>query len=244
MGILIAVEGMDGSGKSTQADLLYHWLRAQGLPVHHTEWNSSPLVKEVTKLGKSTKSLLPRTFHLIHAADFADRWARQIEPMLKVGGIVICDRYLYTAIARDGARGVPREVIDATYSFAREPDLTLLFDVPMEVGLKRILKGRPKLKYYEAGLDMQWTFDPVESYTILQTKIKEIYDSLADEGKLCKVDSNRDVSEIQKDVRRLLSEKIDFSVVEQIYPSDRLAEQHRGGRLEWLEGLDDKEGKQ
>ena len=128
MGILIAVEGMDGSGKSTQAELLYQWLRSQGLPVHHTEWNSSPLVKEVTKIGKSTRRLLPRTFHLIHAADFADRWARQIEPMLEVGGIVICDRYVYTSMARDGARGVDREVIDATYAFARKPDITLYFD--------------------------------------------------------------------------------------------------------------------
>ncbi len=237
MGILIAVEGMDGSGKSTQAELLYQWLRSQGLPVHHTEWNSSPLVKEVTKIGKSTRRLLPRTFHLIHAADFADRWARQIEPMLEVGGIVICDRYVYTSMARDGARGVEREVIDATYAFARKPDITLYFDVPVEVGLERILKGRPELKYYEAGLDMQWTFDPVESYTILQTKIKAIYDQLSEEGTLVKVDATKGVSKIQKQVRKLLQEKIDFSVVEPIYPSDRLAEQQRGTRLEWLEGL-------
>ena len=109
-GILIAVEGMDGSGKSTQAKLLYHWLRAKGLPVFHTEWNSSKIVKQATKIGKNTRRLLPITFHMIHAADFADRWAQQIEPVLEIGGIVICDRYKYTAMARDGSRDVPREV--------------------------------------------------------------------------------------------------------------------------------------
>ena len=106
-GILIAVEGMDGSGKSTQAKLLYHWLRAKGLPVFHTEWNSSKIVKQATKIGKNTRRLLPITFHMIHAADFADRWAQQIEPVLEIGGIVICDRYKYTAMARDGSRDVP-----------------------------------------------------------------------------------------------------------------------------------------
>ena len=113
-GILIAVEGMDGSGKSTQAKLLYHWLRAKGLPVYHTEWNSSKIVKAATKLGKQNKRLLPMTFHLIHAADFADRWAKQIEPVLKIGGIVICDRYKYTAMARDGSRDVSLETIEQT----------------------------------------------------------------------------------------------------------------------------------
>ena len=85
-GVLIAVEGMDGSGKSTQAKLLYSWLRAKGMPVHHTEWNSSPVVRTATKAGKTGRRLLPITFHMIHAADFADRYAQQIEPMLEVGG--------------------------------------------------------------------------------------------------------------------------------------------------------------
>jgi dTMP kinase len=237
MGILIAVEGMDGSGKSTQADLLYHWLRSKGLPVHHTEWNSSPSVKKATKVGKDSRRLLPRTFHLIHAADFADRWSRQIEPVLEVGGIVICDRYIFTAMARDGAREVPRDVIEATYAFAREPDITLYFDIPVEVGLERILKGRPELKYYEAGMDMQWTYDPLESYKILQTKIKDIYDVLADDGRMLRIDSTGGVSEVQKRVRKVLAEKLDFSNIEPIYPADRLAEQYRGSRLEWLDDM-------
>ena len=175
-GILIAVEGLDGSGKSTQAKLLLNWIRALGLPVHHTEWNSSPFIKAATKEGKDKKRLKPMTFHLIHAADFADRWAQQIEPMLEIGGIVICDRYKFTAMARDGARGVSNDIIEQNYSFALEPDLTIFFDIPPEIGYQRIISGRPSLKWYEAGLDMGWTHDPFESYKILQGKIKSIYD--------------------------------------------------------------------
>ena len=101
-GVLIAVEGVDGSGKSTQIQLLRDWLSSQGLRVHFSEWNSSLLVKEATKKGKKNKLLTPTTFSLIHATDFADRYERQIYPMLKAGFIVLCDRYKYTAFARDG----------------------------------------------------------------------------------------------------------------------------------------------
>jgi len=188
-GLLIVVEGMDGSGKSTQAKLLFNWIRALGLPVHHTEWNSSPVVATATKAGKDSKRLKPQTFHLIHAADFADRWSKQIEPMLEVGGIVICDRYKFTALARDGARGVDADIIESNYSFAREPDLTLYFDIPPEIGYNRIVTGRPSLKFYEAGMDMGWTHDPFESYKILQGKIKAIYDDLVERGRIVRVDA-------------------------------------------------------
>ena len=155
-GILIAVEGMDGSGKSTQAMLLFNWIRALGLPVHHTEWNSSPVVAAATKVGKDTKRLKPQTFHLIHAADFADRWSKQIEPMLEVGGIVICDRYKFTAMARDGARGVDRTTIEGNYSFAREPDiaephLARRFGKPVCDRHVTLMNGRGDLAHLDLG---------------------------------------------------------------------------------------------
>lgn len=232
-GILIAVEGMDGSGKSTQAQLVFNWLRALGLPVYHTEWNSSPAVKNATKSGKESKRLKPMTFHLIHAADFADRWAKQIEPMLEVGGIVICDRYKFTAMARDGAREVPREVIESNYSFAPEPDLTLYFDIPPEVGYTRIVTGRPSLKWYEAGLDMGWTHDPFESYKILQGKIKNIYDGLVEDGRILRVDAVGTVAEVQTRVREILNQKIDFKGIDKIEETDRMAETIRSSSFDW-----------
>jgi len=225
-GILIAVEGLDGSGKSTQAHLLVQWLRALGAPVHHTEWNSSPMVKSATKEGKKNQRLVPETFHYIHAADFADRWERQIEPLLAVGGVVICDRYKFTAMARDGARGIDQERIEMTYSFARDPDLTLYFEVDAEISLSRIMKGRPNLKFYESGMDMGWTDDPVESYKKLQGRMREIYGEIAESGRMVRIDSNRGIAEIQKNVRRIISDSIDLSNVTLIEADDRRAEIH------------------
>src|SRR5262249_54075273 len=104
-GRLITVEGIDGSGKSTQLQLLERWLAARGYRVHFTEWNSSPLVRRSMKRGKKKDLLTPTTFSLLHAVDFADRLTYQILPPLKAGMIVLADRYVFTAFGRDVARG-------------------------------------------------------------------------------------------------------------------------------------------
>src|SRR5271165_3967969 len=106
-GALIVVEGTDGSGKSTQLYLLKRWLEIGGYRLHFTEWNSSPLVKSATRRGKQRRLLTPTTFSLLHAADFADRCERQIMPLLQGDYLVLADRYIYTAFARDAARGCP-----------------------------------------------------------------------------------------------------------------------------------------
>src|SRR5712691_1053820 len=106
-GRLFIVEGVDGSGKSTQIALLRQWLISEGYTLFFSEWNSSPLVKRTTSRGKKRMLLTPATFSLLHATDFADRMEREIVPALKAGAIVLADRYTYTAFARDGARGVP-----------------------------------------------------------------------------------------------------------------------------------------
>jgi dTMP kinase len=75
-GKLVVVEGIDGSGKSTQIRLLEKWLVSKGMRVFLTEWNSSELVKEITSKGKKKGRLTPTTFCLLHATDFADRYGR------------------------------------------------------------------------------------------------------------------------------------------------------------------------
>ena len=107
-GRLIAVEGLDGSGKSTQIYLLKRWLEAEGIKVYFSEWNSSELVKSATSKGKKRELLTPTTFSLIHATDFADRYERHLLPLLRAGYVVLCDRYIFTAFARDVVRGVRR----------------------------------------------------------------------------------------------------------------------------------------
>src|SRR5689334_19485077 len=141
-GALIVVEGTDGSGKSTQLYLLKRWLEIGGYRLHFTEWNSSPLVKSATRRGKQRRLLTPPTFSLLHAADFADRCERQIMPLLQGDYLVLADRYIYTAFARDGARGCPARWLRNLYRFAPIPDITFYFRAPLDVAVTRILSGR------------------------------------------------------------------------------------------------------
>src|SRR5579872_2293118 len=122
-GILIVVEGIDGSGKSTQLHLLDKWLRSKGLLVFTTEWNSSDVVKEITSKGKKKALLTPTTFCLLHATDFADRYERNISPLLEAGYIVLADRFVFTAYARDIVRGCHPRWVRKIYSYAVKPDL-------------------------------------------------------------------------------------------------------------------------
>src|ERR1700688_2019770 len=168
-GKLLVVEGIDGSGKTTQLALLAKWLSAEGHRVFVTEWNSSVLVKAATKTGKKKNALTPMTFSLLHATDFADRLLYKIIPPLKAGMIVLADRYAYTAFTRDVTRGVVR------------PDLTLYFRVPIDVSLDRLMARRVKLKFYEAGMDLGWSANPVESFRLFQGKVLDEYDRLVEE---------------------------------------------------------------
>src|SRR5215467_1241923 len=160
-GRLFVVEGVDGSGKSTQIALLRQWLISEGYTVFFSEWNSSPLVKKTTRKGKKKQLLSPSTFSLIHATDFADRTEHDIIPPLKAGAIVLADRYIYTAFARDVARGVDRRWVRDLYAFAMKPDATFYFRVPIDVAVDRIVSARAKVKFYEAGMDLGLSSDPI-----------------------------------------------------------------------------------
>ncbi|NOT35357.1 MAG: thymidylate kinase [Candidatus Eisenbacteria bacterium] len=203
-GRLFIVEGIDGSGKSTQLTLLAQWLRGEGYPVVFSEWNSSPIVRVTTSRGKRRKVLTPLTFSLIHATDFSDRVEREILPCLKAGGIVLADRYVYTAFARDVVRGVPPRWVRSLYRFAVVPTLAVYFRAPLEVALKRILSGRPKLKYYEAGMDMQWHADIQESYKLFQARILAEYEQLVPEYGLTVMDATLPVERQQQLLRKLV----------------------------------------
>jgi dTMP kinase len=209
-GKLIAVEGLDGSGKSTQIYLVKRWLELEGYKVFFTEWNSSLVVKSSTKKGKKRHLLTPTTYALIHCTDFADRYERQILPMLHAGYIVIADRYIFTAFARDAARGCDRNWTRQLYSFARQPDVTFFFDVPLATALHRILDGRPQLKFYEAGMDIGLSKDPSESFQLFQGRVYEEYQHMLQEFEFHKVDASRSPGVQQQEVRGLLGKHIDL----------------------------------
>jgi dTMP kinase len=200
-GKLIIVEGVDGSGKSTQIRLLEKWLRYIGTPVFFTEWNSSEEVKEIISKGKKKNLLTPTTFSLLHATDFAARYERNIFPLLRAGYIVLADRYIYTAFARDVVRGCDPEWVRHVYGFAIKPDIAFYFRVPVEISVDRIAKNRPKLKFYEAGMDLNLSNDPYESYRIFQGRIVEQYESMAQTEDFTIIDGTADIEEQQKHVR-------------------------------------------
>lgn len=210
-GRLIAVEGLDGSGKSTQIHLLKRWLELEGVKVFFSEWNSSSLVKSATSKGKSRELLTPTTFSLIHATDFADRYERQLVPLLRAGYIVLCDRYVFTAFARDVVRGCPPKWVRGIYNIAGHPDLTFFFKSRLEVSLQRILDGRPTLKYFEAGMDLNLSPDPYESFRIFQGRILEQYLAMSTEFNFTVIDANERVEVQQQIVRQLVQSRIDLS---------------------------------
>lgn len=204
-GRLFIVEGIDGSGKTTQLDLLRKWLVGEGYLVAYSEWNSSPLVKSTTKLGKKQRMLTPTSFSLIHAADLADRTERQILPALKAGAIVLADRYIFTAFGRDVARGVSPTWVRKVYAFAVRPTVAFYFRVPLEESLRRILDGRPRLKFYEAGLDLGLSDDPYESFALFQKRILDEYEKMVDEFGLTVIDATLPLVEQQEIVRELVT---------------------------------------
>lgn len=210
-GRLIAVEGLDGSGKSTQVHLLHQWLLGLGCRVFFSEWNSSLLVKGATRKGKKRQLLTPTTFSLLHATDFADRYERQILPMLKAGTIVLCDRYMFTSFARDGVRGCDPVWLRRLYGFAEVPHITFYFRLPLQVALGRIVAGRPRLKYFEAGMDLGLATDVMESFRIFQARIMEHYDAMADEFGFTVVDATRTIHQQQELVRSVVADRLDLA---------------------------------
>lgn len=219
-GRLFVVEGIDGSGKTTQLSLLAKWLAAGGHRVFVTDWNSSALVKSATKAGKKKATLTPMTFSLLHATDFADRLLYNIVPPLKAGMIVLADRYAYTAFARDAARGVDPRWVRELYSFAVRPDLAVYFRVPIEVSLDRLLARRVKLKFYEAGMDLGLSPSLVESFRLFQGRVLEEYEKTVDEFGLKAVDASGSITSQQREFRRLIADYLEGVSESQSEPAD------------------------
>lgn len=183
-----------------------------GYKVFFTEWNSSDLVKEATKKGKKRQLLTPTTFSLIHATDFTDRYERQILPMLKAGYIVLCDRYIFTSYARDQVRGCNPDWLRNIYRHVILPDIVFYFQLPLEVSLNRILEGRPALKYFEAGMDMNLSPDPYMSFRLFQGRVKEQYELMAEEFHFIVLQAELLILQQQEKMKEIVKSKIDLSL--------------------------------
>ncbi|MCB1126400.1 MAG: thymidylate kinase, partial [Verrucomicrobiae bacterium] len=161
-----------------------------------------------TRRAKNTNLLTPTTFSLIHATDFADRYERQVVPLLRAGYIVLCDRYVFTAFARDVVRGCPAEWVRGNYRFACLPDLTFFFKTSLEVSLQRILDGKRTLKYFEAGMDLKLSPDIEESYRVFQGRLLEQYLAMSSEFGFHVIDANQLVESQQAVVRQIVADRI------------------------------------
>ena len=175
----------------------------------YSEWNSSPLVSRTTKRGKKRHSLTPATFSLIHATDFAERSERNIIALLKTGAVVLCDRYIYTAFARDAVRGMNPQWLRELYSFAVKPTIAFYFRVPLEVAMNRILAARSGIKYYEAGMDLDLSPDPEESFRQFQGRILEEYETMVSEFDLQVIDATLPIEVQQAQMRQSVKSKLD-----------------------------------
>jgi dTMP kinase len=152
--------------------------------------------------------LTPATFSLIHATDFADRMEHNIIPLLKAGAVVLCDRYIYTAFARDVVRGMDPKWVRELYSFAVKPTGAFYFRVPLDVAMKRILDGRAGLKYYEAGMDLDLADEPEESFRVFQGRILDEYEKMVPEFDLIVVDATLPIEEQQMQMRQIVKGKL------------------------------------
>ena len=206
-GLLVVIEGTDGSGKSTQLELLKKSIQAKSYGVIVSEWKTSRLIAGVIDDAKERNLLNATTYSLLYAADFADRLENQIIPALKSGFIVLLDRYYYTALARDVVRGQDIAWVKNLYDYAPEPDLIFYLDMPVDVLLKRII-GTTGLNYYESGRDVGFSTDFYKSFEIYQNKCLEQYEKMKSAYNFISIDGTKSIDEIHtimnKEVQKIL----------------------------------------
>lgn len=211
-GLLIVIEGTDGSGKSTQLDLLKRAIEDQCYGVMVSEWKTSRLIADVIDDAKDRNLLNATTFSLLYAADFADRLENQIIPALKAGFIVLLDRYTYTAFARDVVRGQDLAWVKKLYDYAPEPDLVFYLDMPVDVLLKRII-GTTGLNFYESGRDIGFSTDFYKSFEIYQNKCLDEYNKMKKAHKFITIDGTKSINQINEKMKSEVQKILDSGVL-------------------------------
>jgi len=202
-GLLIAFEGPDGSGKTTQRKLMKRWLESTGHNVVSTRWASSPLVKPLLKARKRIRTLSTEEYSLLHAVDFRHRVETSILPALWKGQTVLADRYLFTALARDAARGLDLDWLLHAYAPLLWPDLVIYFSLSPEDSRRRVASTREP-HFYEAGQDVTGIEDPLASYSRFIDRVVTEYRNLSVVFQFVTVDAGDAVYRQHRKVRALV----------------------------------------
>jgi dTMP kinase len=172
--------------------------------VVETGWTRSPLMQPTIELAKSSNTLNKLTFVLLYATDFADRLEKEIIPALKAGFVVLSDRYIFTALARAGVRGVDRLWLRNLYGFAIAPHMVFYLNVDVKTLIGRVLASRG-MDFWESGMDLKHGDDIYDSFRTYQSKLLREYSSMADEFNFRVIDARRSVDRIQDELRRHVS---------------------------------------
>jgi len=182
-GAFIVLDGLDGCGKTLQSKALRDELKARGFDVAYTAEPSNNTVGKFIQSILLTEKIPAEVEALLFAADRHEHLKKEILPNLEAGKVVICDRYLYSSLAYQGAQGVDVNWIRTINSFVVKPDIAFYLDVPPDVGLNRIKRKRTVLERID-----------------LQVKVREKYLELVREGELVLVDSNRSVEAVKTEL--------------------------------------------
>ena len=214
-GKLIAIEGIDGVGRSTHIEMLQEWLEVQGYGVMTTGWTRSSLMSKTIEVAKQGNILDRWSLSLLYATDFADRLEHQIIPALRSGFIVLADRYIYTAFARDVVRSGDRKWIRDVFGFALLPDLVCYLRIDVDTLALRVIESNG-MNYWESGMDLKLGADLYDSFKKYQGLLIEEFDKMVEEFHFEVVDARKPPEEIQEVLRAkiqpiLLNEEKPFS---------------------------------
>jgi dTMP kinase len=199
-GKLIVIEGTDGVGRSTHIELLQEWLEVQGYGVITTGWTRSSLMSRTIDTAKQGNILDHWSLSLLYATDFADRLEHQIIPALRSGFIVLADRYIYTAFARETVRSGDPTWIRDVFGFALVPDLVCYLRIDADTLALRVLESNG-MNYWESGMDLRLGTDLYDSFKKYQTLMIEEFDKMAEEFKFEVVDARKSLEDIQEFLR-------------------------------------------
>jgi dTMP kinase len=207
-GNLIVIEGMDGSGRSTQIALLQEWLESEGFAVQTSGLRRSNLVgRDIDELlAKNAVTRL--TLALMYATDFFDQVEHRVLPALRSGTVVLADRFIFTLVARGVVRGINRDYLAGLYAMALRPHLTFWLNVRPETAFAREFKKAQAISYWEAGRDMSLSHDLYWSFIRYQTMIKREFEVMAKRHSFIELDGEASVSAVNKQLRHRIGEQL------------------------------------